>query len=195
MPNPIVGGSIIMGGASLYGADKAADSAEASQKRALAFEQKKYDDWKALYGDVEENLADYYKNLTPEYYEVRGVEAFEKEKEATLTKLRETFEQRGIRRDSSLALGTEAAFEMGAAATKANIRASAEQATADAKQSFLGLGTQREPAGIGPLLLQDANNQAAMARQAAEAAGEAFGTAVTTTATGLSDYFKAKKGP
>lgn len=194
MPNPAIalaGGSI---GGALISADAAKDAskqASADQNAALAWEQKQYDDWKAIYGDFEKNLGDYYGSLSPAFVEARGIEAFNKEKEATLTKVREMFTQRGIRSDSALAASTEAAVELVSAATKADIRATAKDKVAEQQSKFLSIGMGRNPADrVGQALSERASNSASAASSAATAAGSAVGTAIRDVSTGVADYLR-----
>lgn len=194
MPNPLTvlaGSSLVSAGVSVSGANKADKRANNSAAASLAFDQKKYDDWKAIYGPIEQNLSTYYNNLTPAYYETRGIEAFNKEKEQALTTIREHYAQVGIRPDSGLAVGAETALALTSAVTKADIRATSEQKVAEAKQSFLTAGASRDPSNqLSTNLSNRATNDSNRADSADQAAGKAIGTAINATGTALSDYFK-----
>ncbi len=197
MPNPsivLAGSSLVSAGVSVAGANKSDKRANATAEASLAFDQKRYDDWKAVYGPIEKNLSSYYEQLTPAYYEARGIEAFNKEKEQALTTIREHYAQVGIRPDSGLAVGAETALALTSAVTKADIRATSEQKVAEAKQSFLTAGAARDPSGdLSNTLRTNASNAALRADSANQAAGKAIGTAINATGTALSDYFKPKE--
>lgn len=194
MPNPLItlaGSTLVSAGVSVNSANKATKGANASAAASLAFDQKRYDDWKSIYGPIEQNLSTYYNQLTPAYYETRGIEAFNKEKEQALTTIREHYAQVGIRPDSGLAVGAETALALTAAVTKADIRATSEQKVAEAKQSFLTAGASRDPSNqLSSNLSQRATNDANSANSANQAAGKAIGTAINATGTALADYFK-----
>lgn len=195
MPEPAtaitVGGSIAGGVMAKEGAEDAADTAADSQGTMLAFEQQRYNDWKATYGDIEANLAEYYENLTPNRYITSNNEAYDKEYSSAKDRIRESFTQRGIRPDSGVAAAVDAGMEINRAEARAEIAATAEQEVADRKQAFLGLGVQRDPSNS----LSSANrsvyqNDQAVAGQAANAAGRAVGQAIGNTTTALADYFR-----
>ena len=67
--------------------DRAARSAAAADAAALEFERQRYEDWKGVYGDLQENLSSY-SSLTPEMYAQRGLEQFQREQENALTRAR-----------------------------------------------------------------------------------------------------------
>lgn len=195
MPEPatatIVGGSVIGGAVAADGARDAADTAADSQDAMLAFERQRYNDWKAIYGDIEQGLADYYEELTPARFISQNFDAYEQEYADTRKRLQESLTQRGIRADSGVAVSLDAGMELARTEYRAGVRANAEQEVADRKQSFLGLGVQRDPSNS----LSAANravyqNDTAIAGQAAAAAGEAVGTAIGETTTALADYFR-----
>lgn len=197
MPDPtggvgtaiIAGGNLLSAGLSYKGAKDARKDARAADAEAMAFMQKRYDDWKSLYGGVEENLAKHYNSLTPAYYSVRGVEEFNKTKEEALTKIRENFAQRGIDPDSALAASTFANVELEAAKQKSQIRTEARDKVIEAKKSFLELGIQRDPTNDMQKFLADKAVEASRAASSAgEAAGTAIGSAISSTTKALADY-------
>lgn len=194
MPAPAVGmavGSIAGAAISADAAGDAADQASDDRQAVLAFEQQRYNDWKAMYGGIEENLASYYENLTPDKFITQNMEAYETELEGVRERIRTSFAQRGIRPDSGVALGAEAGLELARGEKRASIRANAEQEVMDRKQSFLGLGVQRDPSNSYSSALQQQSAYSTQAsNQASAAAGQAMGQAISDTTTALSDYFR-----
>lgn len=188
--NVIVAGGAVVGGAMASdSASSANKAASKSSKRQLAFEKQKYDDWKETYGGIEENLADYYGSLTPEYYEAQGLEAFQKEQQRSMDQVKTTLAQRGIE-DSGIALAAEISSLQTGATERARIRATAPSMAAEEQRGFLQVGLGQNPGESYSRSLADkASRDATEAAVASKAAGEAVGTAVTTVGTGLADYF------
>lgn len=197
MPDPATG---IVAGTSLLGAgmanssaNKAAKLAAQSEANALAFSKEQYNDWKNIFGPLQQNLASYYNNLTPDRIEAQGKQAIELERDQWLSRIEEDFAARGLS-DSALAGSAVTDVERQVATAKADVAATAPEKAAQQKLSFLTLGYGQNPAGM---LQNTLNTQAAGARSranaAAEAAGEAFGSAVSTIGTGLADYYNGGK--
>lgn len=198
MPNPvaaIAGGSIFSGVLGSRSASKASRSASKSESRALAFEQEKYDDWKDTYGGVEDNLSEYYNSLTPEFYEARGLETFQKEHQNALEGVRETLAQRGIE-DSGIAAATEISFAQEGAVQRSQIRASAPSLAAEEQRSFLQVGLGQNPGESYSRALADkASSAGVTARAESAAAGKAVGSAISTAGTALADYLTPPADP
>jgi len=199
MPNPMVG----MAGASIVGGIMSSNSASKDRKAAsaassanLAFEQGRYDDWQEVYGPIQDNLADYYTNLTPEYYETIGLEAFEQERTTAMTRLDESLAQRGIDPSSGISASLHAQSELEGAEGRANIRRDAPRMAAEDKSRFLQIGLGQNP---GDSLSRTMGNQAQSAQQranqSAQAAGQAVGAAVSTAGTALVDYMSTPSTP
>ena len=156
-----VGTSVVSSYMANETAKDANKQASRSQQNQLNFEKQKYEDWKAIYGDVEANLSDYYNGLTPELYISKGLSAFQQERETAMQRVRETLAQRGIQSDSALAVSIEAQEELRAAETRASIRSEAELKTAEAKQGFLQIGLGQNPsAGLSNALANKASADA-----------------------------------
>lgn len=186
-----IGTAVVGGIVSRNAAKRATASAERSEANALAFDQERYDDWKETYGDLESNLADYYGNLTPEYYEAMGLESFQQEYETNMTRMRETLAQRGIV-DSGIGASLELQGSLSAAETRAGIRRDSERQVNEDKTSFLQIGLGQNPAqSVSNTLANQAANARNRASSAEVAAGQAVGNAIQVTGTGISDYFKA----
>ena len=180
--------STVGAGISANAASKASKRSARASGKQLAFEQEKYDDWQETYGPIEDNLAEYYNSLTPEYYEVQGLEAFEKEKAVSFQQLSENLAQRGIT-DSGVAAGAEQSFALESAQTRAQIRTAAPAQAAEEKLRFLRVGLGQNPgASLSQTLAQRSETSAIEAESAGRSAGKAIQSAVTAIGTGISDY-------
>lgn len=129
------------------GQEKAAKAAGASSAAALAltkeqiaFQKEQYADWKAVYGDIQTNLGEYYKKLTPEKITALGLQNQQKEFQAAMEQVDADFARRGIAADSGVVRAVKAKATFQNAEARAAIRTGAEQAVADAKLGFLGVG-------------------------------------------------------
>jgi len=184
-----VGTTIVGAGASVYSANKASKEAKQSSANSIAFEQQKLDDWNATYGPVEDNLSEYYNNLTPEYYEAVGLENFAQEQQTTMARLDESLAQRGLDPASGISASLHAQSELEGAETRAAIRRDAPRAVAEDKSRFLSIGLGQNP---GSSLSNEMSNQASESRRRATAseqvAGQAIGSAISTTGSALADY-------
>lgn len=142
-----------------------------SDNSALDFEKQQLEDWKAIYGDVQDNLSAYYSNLTPEYYANRGLEAFNKERNNELADLNTYFSQANVNADAQAeTLRNE---NINAAQSRAQIRRYAPDAVSQLQQNFLTVGMGNDPSAnyANALANQDAvNNQASAAK--AQATGQ-----------------------
>lgn len=196
MPNPAVGVVAVSAAGSLMSANsanKAAKYASQAEAAQLDFSKQQYADWKAIFGPLQTNLANYYNNLTPDRLEAQGKQAIELERDQWLSRIEEDFAARGLT-DSALAGSAVTDVERQTAVAKANVAATAEEKVAQQKLSFLSLGYGQNPAGM---LQNTLNQQAAGARSranaTAEAAGSAIGNTVKTIGTALGDYYSGGK--
>lgn len=159
--------SKVMAGAAVIGAvssKSAADSARKSSKEATAmqgkaidaqneaaaaqldFQKQQYDDWEAIYGPIQNNLSSFYQNLTPETFATAGLDKFEQQYQASQQQIQRSFAQRGISSPAQDMMNQQAA--LGAAESKASIRAQAPMQVATAQQGFLNQNTNN-PASAG----------------------------------------------
>jgi hypothetical protein len=200
MPEPTTGIAAFSAVAGVAGANSARKDAKnaqrqaaAADKEALDFAKSQYNDWKNIFGPIQQNLSSYYQNLTPGRIEAQGREAIELERNDWMTRIDETFQQRGLG-DTAMEAFATADVEKNVALQKAEVRATAPEKVAQQQLSFLTLGYNQNPAGT---LQQTMNNRSSMQQQTAlykgERAGEAIGNAVSTVGTALGDYFGDKK--
>ena len=198
MPSPvaaIAGGSVVSGVLGSRSASKATAASSASSAASLALEKKKYKDWKKTYGGVEENLSEYYNSVTPDYYEARGLEAFQKEQQFAIEQVNESFAQRGIE-DSGIALASDISFAQEGATQRATIRTQAPALAAEEQLGFLQVGLGQNPGqSYSRSLAEKANRDAGAANQANAAAGRAVGNAVSTAGSALADYLATPAAP
>jgi hypothetical protein len=191
-----VGG--IVGGVLGSSASKSASSSASSAERAqLDFAKQQYEDWKNVYGPVQDNLSSYYSNLSPDYYETLGLENFELERNNAMDQMDTYLAQQGLV-GSGIATQLKATADLTAASERAKIRRQAPQQVATDQMNFLSIGMNANPA---PSVSSTLADQAAGARQranaAASASGQAWNAATQSVGsvveTGLSSYFGDSK--
>ena len=175
----VAGATLVSGYMGSRSADKASDAASDSSAAQLSFEYEKYDDWKATYGDLQDNLADYYNNVTPEYYAAVGVEKFNEEFQIGMKRINESFAQRGIDPSSGISNSINSQAELDAAETRAGIRREAPRQANEDRSRFLQIGMGQNPgSSLSSSLANSATNKANSANNAATAAGNAWGAAI-----------------
>jgi len=200
MPDPItaIAGSAIVGGVSSASAaskaSKSADAATAASSEAsaaqLAFSQQQYDDWKSVFGDVQDNLASYYKNLTPDVLVASGVQNINKEYAQVSQQLTQSLAQRGI---SSSGLEGQALVDLATkqAQDTATLKTQAPQLVANEKMKFLSLGLNQGANAVAGMQnaygtqASLASNQANMYNQQAAQASAGIGSSLSS---GINSY-------
>ncbi len=184
-----IAGAAVIGGIVQSNASKRDNkTAQQSSAAELEFAQKQYQDWLDVFGPVQDNLAEYYNNLTPDYLAATGLQNVETERAAALERVNQSLAQRGL-----LGSGLEAAaitdIELETAQRKSQVRSEAPMLAAQQKLGFLSLGYGQNPAGT---LQNTLSNRSAQDRSAAtaaqQAAGQAVGTAITEVGTALASY-------
>lgn len=188
----IIGSAVVGGVVTSNSASKVQKGADKRSANAMAFEQEKYNDWNEVYGPLQDNLADYYNNLTPGYYESVGLEAFAQEQQTAMTRIDESLAQRGIDPSSGISASLKAQSELGGAEGRAQIRRDAPRQAAEDKRSFLQIGLGQNPGStLSNELSNQANQAQVRANQATQAAGTAAGAAINTVGTALVDYINS----
>lgn len=192
----VAGATAVSAGASYAGSRSASKDASEASGEQLAFDQEKYDDWNEVYGPIQDNLANYYSNVTPDYYASIGLEEFETQYQTSLDRIDENLTQRGIDPSSGIGASLEAQAELGAAETRAGIRRDAPIKAAEDKSRFLQIGLGQNPGSSMSSALQSRASQTASASQAANiATGEAVQAAIPAIGTAISDYVKRPVEP
>jgi len=102
-------------------------------------------EWDKVFGPVQDNLANYYKNLTPDSYEAQQVAAIHTEYQKAMEGLQKTMAQRGIT-DSGINAAAMGRLEMAKAQDIATARIQAPEAVAQQQMNFLQTGLRLEPA-------------------------------------------------
>lgn len=177
-------GALSSRSASRSAARQAARSQEAANEASMAqleFQREQYDDWQNIFGDIQENLSEFYRTLSSDFIEAQGIEQFEKERSRALTQIRENFAQRGIG-DSGLATQAETDLALMSAEQRAQIRANAPMQAAQQRAGFLQIGLGQNPQGqmsqaLGQrtqFLGNQANTNTQLAMQAAGASSQAM---------------------
>lgn len=174
------------------GAKSAAKTAANAQNAQLDFDMQRYDDWQNIFGGLQENLSNYYSSIDPDYYVSAGLEAFEKERENQMTRLNETLAQRGLKNSGIAAtVGREDAIS--SAEARASIRREAPRQAREDQSRFLQIGMGQNPASSVSSTLGNISQNASNASNAAQqAAGQAFGSAISTVGKAFGDYAQKK---
>lgn len=187
----ILGAAAIGGVSSASSASKASSAANnataaASQASAeqIAFAREQYDDWKATFGDVQDNLSAYYKSLTPDTIQAQGSQAIKQQYTAASQQLTQSLAQRGI---SGSGLEAQVMTDLATkqAQDQATLRVQAPMMAAQEKMKFLSLGLgqgQLATQGISGALQSQAGlatQQAGMYNQQAAQASQGIGASLS----------------
>tara|TARA_R110002153_G_scaffold195163_5_gene348569 strand:- start:2893 stop:3540 length:648 start_codon:yes stop_codon:yes gene_type:complete len=192
----VIGSAVIGGVVASNSASKANSTAKELSADQMAFEQRKLDEWNDVYGPIQDNLGDYYNNLTANYYETVGLENFAQEQQTAMTRLNESLAQRGIDPASGIQASLTAQSELEGAEGRASIRRDAPRAVAEDKSRFLQIGLGQNPGNsMSSTLAQNSNAAQQRATASEQAAGQAIGSAVSTVGTALVDYLGSPATP
>jgi len=128
--------------ARLEGINKARASTEAGFTEANQYLssfsneiQGQYDRWNSIYGTLQENLGEFYNNLTPQMLSATNLQMRQREYQTAVDTVRKNFAQRGVASGAQSAI--EAGMVMDNARDRAQIRAAAPFQVAEAKTGFL----------------------------------------------------------
>ena len=196
----IAAGGLVVTGIGIYQgmqeSDRAARlgrEATAVQQESLDFSKQQYADWKDTYGGIEENLSNFYENLTPDYIEAQGLQASQLEYQNTRREMDKFFASAGI--EAGVQSDALAKLGMQSARDKAQIRADAPIKAAEAKSSFLSIGLGQKPgiaAGVTRGYEGKSTSLLSQADQASASADQAFGTAASAAGAGTEAYIKSQ---
>lgn len=120
-------------------ASQAASQATATAQAHLSFSKEQYADWKAVYGDIQKNLGDYYENLSGDSMAAQQLSAQAREYADAYRQVNQQLAQRGISQ-SGIAAAQDVAMASQSANTRAGIRAGAEDLARTKQAGFLQLG-------------------------------------------------------
>lgn len=124
-------------------------------KEELQFTKDQYKDWKNIYGDIQTNMGEYYKKLTPDKLVALGLEKQQAEYQQVEKAIARDFAQRGLANSGQETTASTIA-KVSNATARASIRANADTMVNDEKLKFLGVGL-----GQGTQLLGVVGNSAA----------------------------------
>ena len=195
----IVGSAVIGAGASIYSANKAenaqkdaANKAKAASDAQIAFQQEQYNDWKGIFGNIEQNLSKYYNNLTPEHFEALGLNNLEKSYANTKEQVQKQLARRGLD-TSGAAAQSIVDLTNSKAQAEANLRTQAPEIANQQKMKFLGLGLGQQGVlqqGIAnaygnqaAMQQRIANNEQAIAANSWAGVGNAIGSGINSYMT------------
>lgn len=128
-------------GAEAARAQSAAAQAESAAltKEQIAFQREQYEDWKGIYGPLQEDLGTYFKNITGNTIAAEQLTQIQRESQAAQQQIDQQFAQRGLG-GSGLEAAALTQNIFGTAQQKAQVRASADEQAMNKKMGFLGLG-------------------------------------------------------
>lgn len=149
----------------------------ALMKEQLEFQKEQYADWDEIYGSMQDNLGEYYNNLDEDDMTVKGLESVQREYQSAIKLIEQDASVKGIS-GSGIEYGTKTALTMSNAVTRAGIRANAEDAVAEKKMQFLGLGLGQGTAMLGAI------------NQAGANAGSAFQSGVSASTAMNANYLQ-----
>lgn len=175
--------------------------ARAGAEAQKAYYEQQLSDWKAMFGNVETQVADYFNNLSPEVRQNQYFQRLEQNYAASSQRLNETLAQRGLS-SSGIVAAANTQLLQNLASSKAQAAIQAQDEVAQQKLGFYQLGVgqkNRLQAGYDNAVNQQINLNAQMAgvagqqanayqQQAAQGlanAGSALGTAVGGIANAL----------
>ena len=176
------------GGATTNNSGGGADSGNTMVTSELEFQQQRYDDWKAVFGDVQTNLSNFYTGLRPEQVAAQGIQAHELEMARAKKNLRENLTQRGLQ-SSGLAVDSEQQLALESASERARIRTDAPFKVAEEQSRFLQIGLGQDPSSS---VANAISNNQTRSDLAAQARADASGTNLATIGkigVGLADIF------
>lgn len=120
-------------------ANVAADRAYAQSEEQIQFAREQYADWKSIYGDIQTNLGEFYKQYGEDKIMSLGLNAQQKEYQVAKAEVQKNLAQRGLK-NSGIEADILATGEFNNANARANIRATAKDQAAERKLAFLGIG-------------------------------------------------------
>lgn len=171
-------GLIAGAAATAYGAYESNKTAKKAQESELGFAQRQYDDWQQIYGPIQENLSSFYSSLNADTFAAAGIESLETDFTNTMTRMQESFAQRGID-TSGISAGIERSNSIDLAKAKSEVRRNAPLQVAQMQQGFLQVGMGNNPSNnMQQTLSNNANRAYANSQQANAAFGQSVGQLV-----------------
>lgn len=163
----------------------ATDAAVGMSKDQLAFDKQRYNDWKDIYGPLQEDIGSFYKNLTGQELSGKMIEEIQKSSQEADERITQNLAQRGMGGsglEADLINKNTYTTEM----LKAETRATADELAAEKKMKFLSLGLGQGQGIANSMSANSAN--AASAILNGGAAQSALIQGATGDLTGLMGY-------
>jgi len=157
---------------------EASDASMKMYEDQLKFQQDQYNDWKDIYGSIQEQEADYIARYTGEDIVAQQLGQTSQEYQTAQKQLSQALAQRGISGSGIEAAGLTQLYGQ-EASQKANIRASQDSIAEQSRLNFLGLGLGQGTQMLGTqasVAQTGISTQASIAGQQADLAGQ-LGTA------------------
>jgi hypothetical protein len=129
-------------------AAQAADRSYALTEEQVKFNREQYSDWKDIYGDLQENLGNYFKDLGEDKIMSLGLTNQQKEYQAARMEVTKEIAQRGLT-GSGIETDVLASGAFQNATARATIRSTAEDTVQQKKLAFLGIGLGQGGAYLG----------------------------------------------
>ena len=149
----VVGAAAIGAGTSYMSSSKASKQADSARQSAdaaaalqyeasmeqLAFNKQQYEDWQSIFGPVQQNLASYYKNLSPDTVASLGLQNIEQEYTRSTQQLDQALAKRGITNSGATEAGLTQ-LEQTRMLGRAQVRNDAPNIVAQQQANFLNIG-------------------------------------------------------
>lgn len=164
------------------------------QNEQLQLYKDELDNFQAVFGDVQQNLKNYYSGLSADSVAAKDIQNLELEFNRASTQLNQQLAQRGLS-SSGAAAAANASLATNLATSRAEARSNAASKVASEQLNWYNLGTQQKQAalaGLGGAYSQAAQGQANLAslygqqaQQAANAATQSFANIGSTVTNAI----------
>jgi hypothetical protein len=195
----IIGSAIVGAGASAVSANKqskaaesAADKAAAANDAALQFQIEQYNDWKNIFGDVQETLSGYYNTLSPSTYAAMNIQNIETEYNQANQQMLQQLSQRGLANSGAAAQGI-VDLQNSRALAEAQARTNATDVVKNQQTQFLGLGMGQDVQlanNISSLYGNQANMYNQQSNMYANNAAQSYAGIGQSIGQGISSYYQ-----
>lgn len=159
---------------------------------------------RAIYGDLEQNLANYYNKLTPEQRTTRNLDRYDKQFKMAQDKVQQNLAQRGLM-GSGIEQETFSQMEQQAIMDRLNIAEQAEQSVRNEQMGFLGYASGQGNIAAQALANTNAQAMGALANQqnnwnkiasmSGESAGNVFSALMYNYGRNGANMFGTNDGP
>lgn len=170
--------------------NKSADRANSLSDRSLRIQEEQLEmakedrtRWNSIYGPIEDNMGEFFANLTPDYFASQGLEAYQKDFQQQTTELQEYFAANEI--DSGTEADLMTKTQLQGARDKAKIRADAPFQVQEMKQKFLSLGVTQK-SGVNASVANATNSLTSNLNQQSSIAANSANVGFDAASQGLS---------